>query len=231
MTSKQESGVPRRKSPWFPESRVPRPFEKWLYDLLHQVKWSDRRPRIPWLIVARQVAKENGCRIVFDTSRRWEESMYIFDYHHHGPAVLVGGAGEPVDVCSALLHELGHHLLSHRRQHSTRTLRGEIAAWQVAHELAGKYRLPLNAKIRRTALYTYRYAQQLEEVSGSKARTRVRPAPHSWQLEESRRSATISKGYGTFSTGKKGKLHAKRFIKRSTTRTERRRAAEEVQED
>jgi hypothetical protein len=149
--------------------------------------------------------------------------VYIENYRDHGPAVLVGGYGDQLDVCTALLHELGHHLLVVRKQHSSRTIPGEMAAWGAAHELAAQNRLPFNPRVRRTALYTYRYAQHLATVAGSKKRNRRRPDPHSWRLERSKRSAAISTGYGLFSLGKKGKRQAKKFIKRSTIHSERRR--------
>lgn len=217
---------PRRRNLWLPDSRVPRPFDKWLYEILKGPRWRNHRLPIPWLAVARGIGDEHGCRIVCDTSRHWMESVYVRCYRKRGPAVLLGAVGDPLDVCSALLHELGHHILVVRDQHSSRTLAGETAAWGVAHELAAKYRLPLNPKVRRTALYSYRYAQHLATVQGSKARTRRRPAPHSWRLETSKRSAAISTGPGLFSTGKKGKREAKKFIKKSTVRAERRRRSD-----
>lgn len=228
MTDTHNLAIPRRKSPWLPDSRVPRPFDKWLYELLvGSPKWRNHCPPIPWLLVARRIGDEQGCRIVFDTSRHWMESVYIYNYRKHGPAILVGAVGSPVDVCTALLHELGHHLLTVRGQHSSWTLRGEIQAWDIAHQLAAEHRLPLNSRVRRTALYSYRYALHLASVSGSKARTRKRPAPRSWRLEESRRSAAISTSSGFFSVGKKGKRQAKKFIKKSTVRAERRGSASE----
>jgi hypothetical protein len=193
--------------------------------MLHGPKWRDRRPRIPWLITARQIGKEHACRIVFDTSRRWEESAYLPNYRDHGPAVLAGGAGEPIDVCTSLLHELGHHLIAIRQQASTHRLTSEAAAWKAAHQLAARYRLPLNPRVRRTALYSYRYGQILAEVAGSKARTRRRPSPPSWRLEQSRRSADLPTCREIEPIGKKGKRHTKRFIKRATARAERRKAA------
>jgi hypothetical protein len=62
----------------------------------------------------------------------------------------------------------------------------------------------------------------LLETSGSKRRTRRRPLPKSWQLEESARTKLISVGFGFDSMGKKGRRHAKRFIKRATAKAERR---------
>ena len=221
MKDTRRVDLPRRKIPGL-KSRVPRPFDKWLTEAFLHPKWKDHRPPIPWLIVIRSIAKEHGCRIVYDTSRHWRESTYLRNFRDHGPAILVGGAGEPIDVCSALLHELGHHILTVRGQHSSQAIPREVAAWEIAHELAAKYRLPLNPSVRRTGLHSYRETDR--QVPGSKARTRRHPAPHSWQLETSRRSAAISTGTGFFSMGKKGKRHAKKFIKKATVRAERRKS-------
>ena len=226
MTEEKRPSLRRRKTTWMPPTHAPRPFELWISDLIHGVRWKDSRPRIEWLITARTVAKEHGCRVVYDLSRDWTESVYITNYNGHGPVVCVGAVGSPIDVCSAFLHELGHHLLRIQDQHPKRTLPGELAAWEKANELAALYRLPLNARIRRTALYTYRYAQELEAAAGSKSRNRRRPQPHSWRLEDSRRSAAISTGVGLYSIGNKGKRHAKKFIKSSTVRAERRKPVE-----
>ena len=217
---------PRHQSPWLPVSHVPRPVERWLYARLYPQKWRDSRPRIDWLIRGRQVAKELGCRVVYDPRLHWRESRYVRDYNDHGPAALVGGAGDPLDACAALLHELGHHLLLERNHDSKRKLPNEEVAWQIAHELAARHRLPLNPRIRRVALASYRYTELSTWVPGSKTRNRRRPEPRSWRLEESRRSAEISTGFGIQSIGKKGKRHAKRHVKRLTARAQRRKPIE-----
>lgn len=223
MPEDRTSSRPRRRLPGLPNTRVPRSYDKWIRELLYPSTWSDScGSDVPWLALGRQIADKHGCSLVYDTSRHWKESMYFPSSADHGPVVCVGGTGDHIDSCSAFLHELGHHMLYVRAQHSTRTLAAEEAAWRVAHELALEHRLPLNPGVRRTALYSYRYAQQLAASSGSRGRTRKRPAPRSWRLETSRRSANASTRYGIESIGKKGRRHTKRYIKRATARKERR---------
>ncbi|MBD3334121.1 MAG: hypothetical protein GF355_01240 [Candidatus Eisenbacteria bacterium] len=174
------------------------------------------------MITCRRIAKEHGCRIVYDRRHHWRESGYYREFRKLGPTILIGGAGDPLDCCSVLLHELGHHILHSKNQHPGEVISGEQAAWRVAHRLAQEHRLAVRPDIRREGLSSYRHAQRLEATAGSKNRNPRRRLPRSWRLEGSQRSATVHAGWGHYCTGKKGKRHAKRIIKRATAKAERR---------
>jgi hypothetical protein len=227
MAESPEPGLPRRKTDWAPRGRAPRPYDDWILSLIIPETWRNSRPDLAWLIFARKLAKEHGCRVVFDVARRWSESQYAPDYRGHGPAVLIGGVGEGHASCTAFLHELGHHVLRRRGQEPRGTIEREVAAWVIAQELAAQHRLPLDPRYRRLGLRSHRLAQEFAATNGSKARTRKPKKPGSWRLEESRRSAGISVGLGFHSQGKKGKRHAKRFVKDATSRAERRKPVPE----
>ena len=214
-------GQVRNKSKKPQPRRIPRPFEKWLSEIFAEDVWTGSTQSYPWLKTVRRIAKESGCRIILDTSRHWQESLYSPDYKKMGPTILAGGATNPNYSCTAILHELGHHILKRDKQHPRDMLRGEEAAWRIAQGIAQKHRLPLASNIRRQALYSYRY-RLLLVAPGSKRVHRRRPLPKSWQLEGSRRSAAASVDQPS-SMGKRGKRHAKRDIKRATSKAERRR--------
>ncbi len=212
---------PRRRS-WFPRT-VPRPFEKWLDGLIHQDIWKDDPTlQAEWLDVLRKLAREHECRLLVDSARHWQESIYFENYRKKGPTILAGVARNKKYGCTAILHELGHHILQSQKRHPRDAIRGEDAAWEIACQLAREHDLPFVPDIKRRALYSYRLWALLLETAGSKRTTRRRPLPKSWQLEESMRSALISRGFGFYSMGKKGRRHAKRFIKHATAKAERR---------
>jgi len=202
---------------------VPRPFERWIDALIRQDIWKDDPTlRAEWLDVLRRIARQHECRLTVDTARHWRESIYVSSYRSKGPTILAGVAGNPKYGCTAIVHELGHHLLLRGRRHPRDLVRGEEAAWEIAGQLARNHDLPFVSHIKRQALYSYRLGVLLWEAEGSKRRARRRPTPKSWQLEDSKRSALISRGFGLYAVGKKGKRHAKRFIKRATAKAERR---------
>jgi hypothetical protein len=205
-----------------PAGRYPRPFLRWLTAILKQEPWIDSKDLDDRIQETRRVAVAHGCHVVTDQRRHWRESAYRFDYEGKGPTILAGSAGNPNYVCTAILHELGHHLLHVDRRHPRNPIEGERAAWRIAGEIARKHRLPLVASIRRKALYSYRLAELLHESGGSKRRNRRR-APKSWDMQRSQRSRAVSAAKGLDPMGKKGKRHAKRTIKRATSKAERRR--------
>jgi hypothetical protein len=202
---------------------VPRPFERWVDALIREDIWKDDRTfRAEWLDVLRQTVLQHECRLTVDTARHWRESIYVRNYRRKGPIILAGVAGNPKYGCTAIVHELGHHVLERGKRHPRDMVGGEEAAWEIAGQLARNHRLPFVPHIKRQALYSYRLEALLWEAQGSKRRTRRRLTPKSWRLEDSRRSALISRGFGLYAVGKKGKRYAKRFIKRATAKAERR---------
>jgi hypothetical protein len=215
-------GKKPRKRSWLPGT-VPRPFEKWLDALIRQDIWKDDPTlRAEWLDVLRQLAREHECRLVVDSARHWQESVYAGNHRKKGPTILAGAARNKKYGCTAILHELGHHLLQSGKRHPRDAIKGEEAAWKIACQLAREHGLPFVPGIKRRALYSYRLGELLLETAGSKRATRRRSPPKSWQLEDSMRSTLISRGFGFYSMGKRGKRHAKRFIKHATAKAERR---------
>jgi hypothetical protein len=206
---------------------VPRWWHYWLNDLLHPVPWKNAGNPWDWLQKLRALAKSYDCRLIFDPRHHWKESRYCRNRDERSPTILAGGAGDRRFVCAAILHELGHHILVIRHQHPAEALKGELAAWDVAHSLAEEHHLPLLGRPRRIALRSYREGIESERTAGSKRKNRRRQQPRSWRLEDSRRSAQVSNGGGLYAMGKKGKRHAKRYLKKATTRAERRPQPEE----
>jgi hypothetical protein len=215
-------GVPRAFAHVVPKSRVLRPFEKWLLNIFSSDIWVDSRQGGVWLTKLHEIASSHGCRLLCDQMYHWQESMYVPDYKKGGPTILAGGAANDTECSTAILHELGHHILLNQKRHPGEEIEGEEAAWHIAQELAQEFRLPLETKIKRTALYSYRYWRLLERTAGSKRKNRVRPEPRSWRLESSKRSSAASASCGLYSQGKRGKRHAKRYIKKTTVKAERR---------
>jgi len=216
-------GLPKHSPSYLPKGRILRPFEKWLLNLFTTDIWVDSREGGPWLAKLREIASAHGCRLICDRMRHYRESIYLRDYKNGGPTILAGGASSDGECCTAILHELGHHILHVKHHHPGDPEEGEKAAWRVAQKIAREHRLPCDPKVKSSALYSYRYREILLRTAGSKRKTRQRPQPHSWVLENSRRSSAASANIGLFSTGKKGKRHAKRFIKKKTAKAERRR--------
>ena len=216
-------GVPPAFAPYLPRGRVLRPFEKWLLNILSTDIWVDSRQGGPWLLKLHDLASSHGCRLVCDQMHHWRESVYLPDYKRRGPTILAGGAASDPQCSSVILHELGHHILRKQKRHPGRTIEGEEAAWRIAQDLAREFRLPLEARIKRTALYSYRYRRLCDLTAGSKRKNPVRPKPRSWVLESSMRSSAASASCNLYSTGKRGKRYAKRYIKKATAKAERRR--------
>ena len=217
----------KKRARGFLKSNVPRPLEKWITNLLWEKKWDNVDADIDWLKRLRRLAGESGCRIRFDPDWHWKESRYC-PGRADGATILAGGAGNPKYGCTSILHELGHHILHAESRHPGDMLKAEKAAWEIALDMARKHRLPFVPHIKKQALHSYRLGIMLEASTGSKRRARRRAAPKSWQLEDSRRSRTISTGYGLYSLGKKGRRYAKKFIKKATARTERRKLVVEA---
>jgi len=186
-------------------------------------EWKDSPADFPWLITLRRVTEEHGCQIIFDISRHWQESIYFADYGKKGPTILGGGLTNPKYSCTAILHELGHHILKSGKRHPRDLLRGEEEAWKIAQRIALEHRLPFVSKIKRQGLYSYRYRLFYQDAPGSKQKYRRRPLPKSWQLENSKRTAEAGVTVGFSSMGKKGRRHAKRHIKRATSKAQRKR--------
>ena len=218
----QRKGIPRCLKGIRPQGHILRPFEKWLFNLLDNDIWVDSRQGGAWLDTLRAVASDHGCRIICDRRRHWAESIYVLDYRKRGPTILAGGATLDKYCCTTILHELGHHILIRGKRHPSDRLAGEEEAWGIAQAVALEHRLPLEPHIKRQALYSYRYYELLERTSGSRRKNRHRSLPRSWRLELSRRSSQASTGSAHFSMGKRGRRHAKRFIKKSTVKAERR---------
>ena len=216
-------GVPPVFADCVPKGRVLRPFEKWLLNILSTDIWVDSRQGGPWLGKLHEIAAAHGCTLICDRMHHWKESVFFPDYRDRGPTILAGGAARDDHCSTVILHELGHHILLQQKRHPTGAVEGEEAAWRIAQDLARAHRLPLESKLRRSALYSYRYRRLLDLTAGSRRKNRVRPEPRSWVLEASRRSSRASATRGLYSTGKRGKRHAKRFIKKATVRAERRR--------
>ncbi len=215
-----EPRKPRYRSPR-PRS-VPRPIEIWIRSLLIGDRWKNAVEDPKWVRDIRALVEGRGCRLILDLARHWREGVFCYNYRDKGPVVLAGGKGRPSHVVTVILHELGHFELWSRNRHPKVRVTGEEEAWKVAEKIAGKHRLPCVASIRKEGLYSYRLRERLAQYDGSRQKTRKRPKPHSWKLEDSKRSALASMGFGTYSSGKKGKRHQKRFLKKSTRRAERR---------
>lgn len=218
----------RRRYPRFmegtiPKGRVLRPFDKWLLNIFTSDRWVDSREGGEWLKTLHELAAARGCRLICDSMYHWRESVYIVDYRKKGPAILAGGAGTDTQISTVILHELGHHILESEHRHPEGNIAGEEAAWHAAQQLALEHRLPLEPRVKRTALYSYRYRKVCELTAGSKRKNKIRPLPKSWQLEGSRRTSEASAKPRQYSLGKRGRRHAKRHIKKTTARAERRR--------
>jgi hypothetical protein len=184
--------------------------------------WVDSRRGGPWLTELHNIASSTDCKLICDQMHHWRESVYVSDYKKKGPTILAGGAANDLECSTAILHELGHHILCQQNRHPHALIDGEKAAWNIAQDIARQNRLPFDPRTKRTALYSYRYRQLSEFTAGSKRKNKIRPAPKSWLLEGSRRSSVASAGCGVYSLGKRGKRHAKREIKKATARAERR---------
>jgi len=192
-------------------------FERWKLDISNSKEWKDSPTDYVWLITLRQIAKDYGCQIIFDSMHHWKESVFSFDFSGEGPTILCGGGKRPSYSCTALLHEIGHLLLLSTNQHPGNILQGEEEAWKIAQNIAKEYRLPFVSHIKRQGLYSYRYRLIYQRSPGSKHKYRKRPLPHSWQLEGSRQTSKASVSTN-FSFGKKGRMYAKRYIKRATSK-------------
>lgn len=202
---------------------APRPIEKWFRALLEGERWEDAAPDPEWAGHIRLFVEARGCRLILDLARHWRESVFCYDYLKKGPAILAGAKGRSSYAVTTILHELGHFTLWSQNRHPRDTISGEEEAWKLAERFASDHRFACVASIRRAGLYSYRLREMLAEFDGSKRKTRQRPNPNSWKMEDSKKSAMIAKGFGTYSTGKKGKRHQKRFLKKSARRAERRR--------
>ena len=85
-------GKKPRKRSWLPGT-VPIPFERWLDALIHQDIWKDDPTlQAEWLDVLRQLVSDHGCRLIVDSARHWQESVYFQDYRKKGPTILAGAA-------------------------------------------------------------------------------------------------------------------------------------------
>jgi hypothetical protein len=208
-------------------NRFPHPMVRWVSSLFDDRAWTDTDADLDWLRRLRQVAAEKGCRLVFDTHRKWNESVYRGNHQGKGPTILAGGGGNEKFCCTMILHELGHHVLLSRHHHPADPLEGEKSAWKIAMAIAQEHQLPFVPQIRRQCLYSYRRAAVCQQTKGSKRRQKRRPLPKSWRLGLSRRAGAVGYRLSHESYGKKGKRHAKKFLKRTTSKVERKRRIEQ----
>jgi len=225
MTAKLQK-YPRSNS-----SHVPRPFEIWLTSLLYEKGWRNRNLKEEWFHVLKSLIIEHGCDLVHDPHWHWKESCYVSDWDSKGPHILVGGKGRTCYICTAALHELGHHLLCHQAHDPKDYLQREIAAWRLATGLAIEYQLPFVNKVRKIGLYSYRYRKQLELHPGSKAKTKRGIRTTVDRIAGSKRSSSTGKPNQRRPLGNKGKRCFKRESKRTTSRSERRKAKVDIKLD
>ncbi|MFW6148097.1 MAG: hypothetical protein ACOC6B_06885 [Thermodesulfobacteriota bacterium] len=204
--------------------RIPRPFERWLISIAAPLDWvdTDDADAPEWVRRIRFLSAGIGCRVIYDPGRHWKESFFCSAAADGKPYILSGGDGKENYCCTALLHEFGHAILHVRHNHPSAELPGEEEAWQLANQIAQKERLLLVPSIRRKGLYSYRRAELLESVAGSKNRTQRQSLPKTGKLTRSLRSTVASLPPDTFPLGKKGRRKTKRDIKRSTAKAERR---------
>ncbi len=224
---------PMRRSYYIPEldgtaKRVPRR-EEMFYPSSFDADWEDSDPPFEWLATCRRLAQRHGCVLILDVRHHWKESWYAEDWcidykkRIEGPTLLVGGAGDPNCVCSALLHELGHHILKSKKRHPSAEMDGEEEAWKIAQDLAREHNLPLVARARRLGLSSHRLYFRDHENRGSKKKAGRRPIPGSWALGQSKRAAQVPVPKDSKPLGKKGRRLTKKILKRLTHKAERRR--------
>jgi hypothetical protein len=186
--------------------------------------WRHSDPAASWFPAAQRLVAGWGCRLRVDPRWHWRESVYIADFQDRGPCILVGGSGRSAYVCTALLHELGHHVVAVRGQTRADIVANEEAAWRVAIALAAEHRLPLVATLRRQALYSYRYALLHAETQGSKHNSRRRKRTTVDRLHASAKTSRAKRTDQFRPLGKKGKRKYKKEVKSRTARYERRNA-------
>lgn len=202
---------------------VPRPEMKHFSGLFEQIilgEWKDYDEDYPWLKKLRRIAGEYGCRIVFDKRRTFDVSFHS-DENKYCPVLYIGGQGEEKEVCTVILHELAHHYLFKKSISPRDYIKREKLAWKTAAKIASENRLPFDRRCYKAGLHSYKRGLLLLETTGSKHKRRRRPEPKSWKLEKSKRSEAIT-FKEQLSIGKKGKRYAKKFIKRATSKAERR---------
>lgn len=201
---------------------VPRPWQKWLEAVFVEKSWRNRSPQHDWFHKVRGLATSHGCNIKHDPKWHWSESMYMKNYKDLGPHILAGGRGRASYVSTAILHELGHHILHIQKLKPAEYLAEEAAAWKVACRLAADHQLPFVAHIRRQALYSYRYRKLCEDTAGSRRKNK-RPARMTVdRIQNSKQSSKAGGSYQLLPVGKKGKRLFKREQKRRAARHERR---------
>lgn len=203
-------------------SHVPNPWDKWLASLFTERQWVNVARPARWFERFVKLARESGCQVIHDERRHWKEGIYIRNYHKRGPHILIGGRGAEAAVCSAALHELGHHVLCRNGSESPDYLEIEEKAWKIAHELALKHRLPILANIRRRALYSYRYHSMLLTNCGSKKRTRQPALTTSDRIAGSRQTSQAWQSCKELPVGKKGRRFFKKDFKQRAARMARR---------
>ncbi len=235
---RKERFHPQRRSYYIPEldgtaKRVPRK-EEMIFPSYFDANWDDSNPPFPWLPTCRRLAEQYGCALILDVKHSWDESWYSrdwpIDYKNRieGPTLLVGGAGDPNFVCSALLHELGHHILVTQHRNPKAILDQEEEAWKIAQDLAREHRLPLVARARRLGLSSHRFFFQRHMNRGSRKNARKRPLPGSWTLAQSKQAALAPIPKEPKPLGKKGRRMTKKLLKRLAHKAERRRKEFEV---
>jgi hypothetical protein len=174
------------------------------------------------LIKLQNLVLQHGCAYIFDQRKGTKTSFLNFGSGKTRlPKMFIGGKGSYIEISSTVLHELGHLIIIRNIESSKSTLLDEEkAAWELAQKLANQYRLPLESKFRRRALFSYKYGEQAKILSGSRQKNKKRPASKLNQLQCSKRSKGI-KINNSIESGKKGKRIEKRALKRATARHER----------
>ena len=170
-----------------------------------------------------------GVDLLYNKMLSWRDSSFCScrDMWRGNPAfITLGGKGSNNEVCSALLHELGHAILTHNHNHPRSIIDREVEAWEVAQQLAAAYRLPLVAKIKRETLYGYRTTlASLTTTCGSKNNTKTKHVTKIEKLKTSRRSVgvkLVKDRTFEFALGRKGSRIRKREMKKWTHKAERR---------
>jgi len=209
-------------------NRVPRPFERWLSQIFYV--WEHKDIKADWYEKVKQLANEYGCKLIVDPNQHWIRSFYTPGWDEEkakfcedNPTILAGGKGRSAYVCTVILHELGHRILDSQNQISPYDyMAEEEEAWIIAQKIASENALPLVSKMKRKALYSYKYRQQLEEFPGSKRKSK-RPAKKNIDnLLRSKRTSKMSTPLQEYPLGKKGKRKVKKELKKITHRSERR---------
>jgi len=187
-----------------------------------RIEWKDDSYLPDRLERIQQIGRGFGIEVHFDCSNSFEDSFYG---PGSPPIIWIGWKEGEVAGATVALHELAHHIHNAQHHASKYLLSNEIAAWELAKELAQQHQLPLDNGIRRRTLRTYKQAASY--LPGSKRMNRSRPQPKSWNLPESR-AGSEAKVPAMYAYGKKGKRKLKKYLKQKTSKALRRQAKQSL---